>query len=90
MSFWSRIKNTFRPGTLDRDLEEELLSHIDEAVEAGRDPDEVRRRFGSVLRNREESREIKLAAWLDSLKADTIFGWRQLLKHRTASAAAIL
>src|SRR4051812_31293065 len=90
MSLWSRIRNTFRPEEVDRDLEEELRSHIDEALEAGRHPEEVRRRFGSVLQKREESRDIRIAAWLDSLRADTIFGWRQLLKHRTASAAAIL
>src|SRR5665213_451792 len=28
--------------------------------------------------------------WLESLIADAVFGWRQLLKHKTASAAAIL
>jgi predicted permease len=29
-------------------------------------------------------------AWLDSLRADAAFGWRQILKHKAASAAAIL
>src|SRR5580704_3494345 len=28
-------------------------------------------------------------AWLDSLRADAAFGWRQILKHKAASAAAI-
>ena len=31
-----------------------------------------------------------LRAWLDSLRADAVFGWRQILKKRTTSAAAIL
>jgi hypothetical protein len=28
--------------------------------------------------------------WLQSLFADTVFAWRQLNKHRTATAAAVL
>ena len=28
--------------------------------------------------------------WLDSLRADAVFGWRQILKKKTTSAAAIL
>jgi predicted permease len=30
------------------------------------------------------------AGWLDSLRSDAVFGWRQLNKHKVASAAAIL
>ena len=39
---------------------------------------------------REESRDVRLVAWLDSLRADAAFGWRQLLKNKVASSAAIL
>ena len=31
-----------------------------------------------------------MIAWLDSVRADAIFSWRQLNKHKTTSAAAIL
>src|SRR5258708_11791866 len=31
-----------------------------------------------------------IAAWLDSVRADVVFGWRQLNKHKVTSAAAIL
>ena len=31
-----------------------------------------------------------LITWLDSLRADAVFGWRQLTKNKVASAAAIL
>jgi putative ABC transport system permease protein len=55
-----------------------------------RDPAEARRAFGSALRRREESRDIRLVPWLDSLRADAVFGWRQLMKRKAASAAAIL
>jgi predicted permease len=90
MSFWSRIANVLHRDRLTREIDEELQSHIDEAIEQGRDPAEVRRAFGSALRIREESRDVKLAAWLDSFCSDIVFGWRQILKNKTASGAAIV
>ena len=90
MSLMSRIVNVFRDGRLNREIDEELTSHIREAVEHGRDPAEARRALGSALRHREESRDVRLLPWLDSLRADAIFGWRQLLKNKVTSAAAIL
>jgi len=90
MSWIGRLTSLFRRGRLDRELEEELASHIAEAIEQGRAPEEARRAFGAVLRHREASRNIKLLPWLDALSSDAVFAWRQLRKHRTASAAAIL
>jgi predicted permease len=90
MSLWSRIVNVFRGDRLSREIDEELQSHIDEAIAQGRDPVEVRRAFGSALRLREESRDVRLVAWLESLRADAVFGWRQLKKNKVTSAAAIL
>lgn len=90
MSWWPRIANVFRADHLSREIDEELQSHVEEAIEQGRDPAEARRAFGSALRMREESREVRLIAWLDSLRADAIFGWRQLMKRKVTSAAAIL
>ncbi|MGH9810993.1 MAG: multidrug ABC transporter substrate-binding protein, partial [Terriglobia bacterium] len=90
MSLWSRIANVFRTDRLTREIDEELTSHIEEALRQGRDPAEARRAFGSPLRQREESRDVRVIAWLDSLRADAIFGWRQLKKKKVTSAAAIL
>ena len=90
MSLWSRIANVFRPDRLSREIDEELQSHIEEAIAQGRDPAEARRAFGSALRLREESRDVRLIAWLDSLRADAVFGWRQIMKNKVTSAAAIL
>ena len=89
MSLWSRIANVVRGDRLDREIDEELQSHIAEAVAQGRNATEARRAFGSVLRQREESRDVRLVAWLDSLRADAVFGWRQLMKAKVTSAAAI-
>src|SRR6266700_1662934 len=90
MSLWSRMANVLRNNRLSREIDEELQTHIAEAIEEGRDPAEARRAFGSALRSREESRDIRLVAWLDSLRADAIFGWRRLNKNKVTSAAAIL
>ena len=90
MSLWSRIANVFRAERLNREIDEELQSHILDAIEQGRDPAEVRRAFGSALRQREESRDVRLVAWIDSLRADAVFGLRRLRKTKVTSAAAIL
>src|SRR5258708_16226227 len=90
MSMWSRIANVFRGDGLSRELDDEREAHIQEAIEQGRDPEEARRAFGSPLRQREASRDVKLITWLDSLRADGVFGWRQIVKRKVTSAAAIL
>ena len=90
MSWWSRMANVVRGDRLRGEIDEELQSHIAEAIDHGREPAEARAAFGSALRRREESRDIRLIPWLDSLRADAIFGWRQLNKNRATSAAAIL
>jgi putative ABC transport system permease protein len=90
MSLWSRIRNVLGGDRLNSEIDEELEAHMEEAMAHGRDPVEVRRAFGSVLRHRENSRDVRLVAWLESLRADAVFGWRQLNKTKITSAAAIL
>jgi predicted permease len=90
MSYWSRIANVFRSRRVNGEIDEELESHIEEAIAQGRDPEEARRAFGSALLRREDSRDIKIAAWLDSLRSDAVFGWRQLLKNKVTSGAAVV
>ena len=90
MSLWSRISNALHSERLNREIDEELQLHIEEAIASGRDPDEARRTFGSILRQREASHSIRVAGWLVSLLADTNFGWRQLCRNKVASVAAVL
>ncbi len=90
MSIWSRIANVFRAERLRNEIDEELASHLSEAVEMGQAPSDARKALGSVLRHREASRDIRVLGWLDSLRADVIFGWRQLRKNKVSSAAAVL
>ena len=90
MSLWSRISNALRSERLNREIEEELQSHIEEAIASGRDPGEARRTFGSILRQREAGHGIRVAGWLESLLTDMKFGWRQLCRNKVTSAAAVL
>ncbi|MGC2499514.1 MAG: hypothetical protein WA374_17330 [Acidobacteriaceae bacterium] len=90
MSLASRILNALHPERVNREIDEELQLHIEEAIASGRDPDEARRTFGSILRQREASHSIRVAGWLESLLADTKFGWRQLCRNKVASATAVL
>lgn len=90
MSVWSRLVNLFRTDRLYREIDEELNAHLEAAIEDGRDPLEARKAFGSLLRHWEASRDLKLVGWIDSLRADAIFGWRQLVKNPITTTAAVL
>jgi len=90
MSFWSRIANAMHGERLNREIEEELQAHIEEAVAAGRDPAEARRAFGSALHAREAAHGIRAAGALESLFSDARFGWRQLCRNKVTSVAAVL
>lgn len=90
MSWIKRFSNVFRQRRLNREIEEELASHVEEAIERGSSAEEAKKALGSVLQHREHSRDIRLLPWLESLAADIVFGWRQLRKRPAVSAAAIL
>ncbi len=90
MSWIGRFVNIFRQRRISGEIEEELAAHIEEAIERGRSAAEVRKAFGGALQHRERSRDIRLLPWLDAVRSDLVFGWRQLRKHRAVSIAAIL
>ena len=90
MSLWSRILNAMYGERLNREIDEELQSHIEEAIASGRDPKEARRAFGCTLRAREASHSIRAVGWLEALLSDVNFGWRQLWRNKVTSMAAVL
>src|SRR5687768_9859010 len=90
MSIWIRIFNVFRNDRLSQEIDEELRSHLEEAIAEGRDPEEARRAFGSALKHRDQSRDVRVAPWLDSIRADVVFAGRQFRKKKAASGAAIV
>lgn len=90
MALWKRVANVFRGARLNREIDEEIQAHLEEAEARGRDPEEARRAFGPLLATREASRDVRLVPWLESLLADVRFAWRQLVKSKVTSVAAIL
>ena len=90
MALWRRVRNVFRADRLRSEIEEELESHVAEAMEHGRSEAEARRALGNSLHQRESSYALRVVGWLDALRADVVFGWRQLKRNKVTSSVAIL
>src|ERR1700730_907723 len=90
MSLWSRLLNVVRGDRLIREIDEELESHLAEAIAGGRDPAEARRAFGAALRHREVSRDIRRVVWLDDFLMDLRYAVRTLARQPGFLAAAVL
>jgi putative ABC transport system permease protein len=97
MSWLSRVVNVFRTSRMDRELEEELRFHVEErTAELMRDglprasaEAMALRQLGRPLRLREESRDIKLLPWLETLPQDVRFALRGLRRSPTFAFAAV-
>jgi predicted permease len=89
-----RMLGTLRGGRRDADLQEELRLHIELAAEAAQRRGEpvrsARMRAGGATHAMDAIRDQRGWPWLQSVFADVVFACRQLTKHRTATAAAIL
>src|SRR5882757_9971533 len=98
MSWFSRLRNALRPQRLEQDLSDEVRDHLERRAadwrERGLSPEEAHRRaavgFGSIARLREESREIRLWATLESALQDARYAWRGMTKTPAVAATAIL
>jgi len=90
MSLWSRISNALRSERLNREIDEEFESHLEEAIAAGRDPKEARRAFGSAMRARESGHAVRVSGKLEELVQDACFGARLLIKNRGFTAVVLL
>jgi predicted permease len=97
MSLWSRLTNVFLPSRVDRELDAELSFHLEQRIEeliaAGLDRDDAvrqaTRRFGNPQRWREQSRDLKLMPWLDSLLRDLRTGARALTRNAGVTITAV-
>src|SRR5262252_2346174 len=90
MSMWSRLVNMFRADRVIDEIDEELESHIAEAIAHGRDAREARRSLGPSLRWRETSRDLRRVIWLDDFLRDVRYGVRTFMRQPAFSATAIL
>src|SRR5271170_319775 len=83
---FNRVLSFFHKQQRDSDLDAELQSHIDLAIEEnishGMPPDEARRRalvrFGGIQRAKEQQREARGLPWLDILMQDLRYTARTL------------
>jgi putative ABC transport system permease protein len=97
MAAFRRIKNLFRRSAVDREIADELQSHIDLRIEsnisAGMSPEEARRdallRFGNPASTREGVHSADAALGVASIARDIRYAARQLRKSPTFSVTVI-
>src|SRR5436190_253947 len=97
MPWTNRLKNLFRGSKLDREIEEELLFHLEsrrrDNLRAGMTSDVARqdavRRFGSRTLATEATREANLLVWLETIRQDLRYAVRTLGKNRGFTAVAV-
>ena len=101
MSRWrliaARLRASLRRRQLDRELDEEIAAHLDEAAEElerdGVPPAEARRRalaeFGGVAQTREAHREARSASGLETLTRDVRDACRVIRRQPVFAAAVI-
>jgi predicted permease len=95
---FNRVSSFFHKQHRDADLEAELQSHIDLAVEEnlgrGMSPEEARRRalvrFGGVQQAKEQQRQARGLPWLEILLQDLRYTLRTLSRDRAFTLVAIL
>jgi predicted permease len=95
---FNRIRSFFRSDELDQEVNEEMASHLEMAVEEnlrrGMSAEEARRqalvRFGGVQQALEQHRESRALPWVDVLGQDLRFTFRMLRRDLGFTVVAVL
>jgi putative ABC transport system permease protein len=98
MSWYLRWRNSLRSERLDDELENEFQYHLAETVDrlvAEGMPEkealrEARLRLGNYSIQKERTRDMNIAAWLETTRADVAYGLRQLRLNPGFTAVAVL
>lgn len=98
MPWYRRWRNVFREDGLSTELDAELAYHLaetaDRLIEAGMPEAEAllaaRRQLGNYTIQKERTRDMNLATWLDQVRADVVYGLRQLKHSPGFTAVAVL
>ena len=94
----SLFRNLFSRAEVERELNEELEAYVElltaEKIRAGLPPDEARRaarlEAGGVEQIKEEVRDARRGAFLETTRQDLSYGWRLLKRSPGFAAIAIL
>jgi predicted permease len=94
--FLSRLQALVRARQMDREIDDEITSHLAEAteeyVQQGLSPEEARlaarRSFGGVPQTREVYRQVRSFIWLEELSRDLRYAVRTLRKSPTFTTTA--
>jgi len=92
-----RLRSVFRRETVESEMEEELRFHSEQQIgkylKTGMSRDEARRRvrmdFGGLEQVKEECRDARGVALVETVAQDLRYGWRTLLKSPGFAAAAL-
>jgi predicted permease len=93
-----RLRALLRSRQLDRDIDDEIASHLaeatDEYIRQGLSPEDARRAarrsFGGVAQAQEVYRDVGSFRWLDDLQRDLRYALRMLRRAPAATAVALL
>ena len=87
---WRRLLFLVRRGEFERDLDEEMLSHVEMRAHKTGDPYEARRQFGNVGILKEVSREMWGWSSFERLWQDLRYAIRQLGRNPGFASIAVL
>jgi putative ABC transport system permease protein len=98
MPWYGKWRNVFRDEALSTELDAELAYHLaetaDRLIEQGVPPAQAlraaRRRLGNYTIQKERTRDMNLAIWLSQLRADAVYGIRQLKRSPGFTVVAVL
>jgi predicted permease len=96
-TFVSRLAAVMRSRKLDREIDDEIASHLEEAADeyiaGGLSPEDARfaaaRDFGGIAQTKQIHREARSFTWPDNLSQDVKYSFRRLIKAQGFTFVAV-